>query len=119
MQCGKLAWPMLSHNSQLSDGKGQKLVRTDSLIIKNLNTNKVLQIYREIGKKPVLSFGNSSGDEAMHNYCLSNTEHRTKVFMLVADDNVRDHAHTGGRKLNGEPTQGGVYINKEKKRLKY
>ena len=32
----------------------------------------------------------------MHNYCLSNTEHRTKVFMLVADDNVRDHAHTGG-----------------------
>ena len=56
----------------------------------------------------------------MHNYCLSNTEHRTKVFMLVADDNVRDHAHTGGgRKLNGEPTQGGVYINKEKKRLKY
>ena len=25
----------------------------------------------------------------------------------------------GGVKLNGEPTQGGVYINKEKKRLKY
>ena len=24
MKCGKLAWPMLSHNSQLSDGKGQK-----------------------------------------------------------------------------------------------
>ena len=58
MKCGKLAWPMLSHNSQLSDGKGQKLVRTDSPIIKNLKTNKVLQIYREIGKKPVLSFGN-------------------------------------------------------------
>ena len=96
MKCGKLAWPMLSHNSQLSDGKGQKLVRTDSLIIKNLKTNKVLQIYREIGKKPVLSFGNSSGDEAMHIYCLSNTEHRTEVFMLVADDDVRDHAHTRG-----------------------
>jgi hypothetical protein len=40
----------------------------------------------------VLSFGNSSGDEAMHNYCLSNTEHRTATFMLVADDDVRDHA---------------------------
>ena len=101
---------MLSHNSQLSDGKGQKLVRTDSLIIKNLKTNKVLQIYREIGKKPVLSFGNSSGDEAMHNYCLSNTEHRTKVFMLVADDNVRDHAHTGWRETERRThPRGSVY----------
>ncbi len=110
MKCGKLAWPMLSHNSQLSDGKGQKLVRTDSLIIKNLKTNKVLQIYREIGKKPVLSFGNSSGDEAMHNYCLSNTEHRTKVFMLVADDNVRDHAHTGWRETERRThPRGSVY----------
>ena len=50
-----------------SQGKDEWLVRTDSLIIKNLKTNKVLQIYREIGKKPVLSFGNSSGDEA----CIS------------------------------------------------
>jgi hypothetical protein len=40
----------------------------------------------------VVSFGNSSGDEAMHNYCMSNKQHRTATFMLVADDNERDHA---------------------------
>ena len=40
----------------------------------------------------MLSFGNSSGDEAMHNYCLGNEKYRTAVFMLVADDDVRDHA---------------------------
>jgi phosphoserine phosphatase len=74
-------------------GKEEYLVRTDSLIIKNLKTNKVLQITQEIGKVPVLSFGNSSGDCAMHNYCLSNKKHRTATFMLVADDDERDHAN--------------------------
>ena len=44
----------------------EDLIRTDELIIKNLKTNKVLQISQEIGKVPVLSFGNSSGDCAMH-----------------------------------------------------
>ena len=73
-------------------GKDEYLVRTDSLILKNLKTNKVRQITQEIGKVPVLSFGNSSGDCAMHNYCLSNKQHRTATFMLVADDDVRDHA---------------------------
>ena len=33
-------------------GKDECLVRTDSLIIKNLKTNKVLQISQEIGKVP-------------------------------------------------------------------
>ncbi len=70
----------------------EDLVRTDELIIKNLKTNKVLQISQEIGKVPVLSFGNSSGDCAMHNYCLGNPQYRTAAFMLVADDDVRDHA---------------------------
>ena len=68
------------------------LVRTDNLLIKNLKTNKVKQIAQEIGKVPVLSFGNSGGDSAMHNYCLSNSSYKSAAFMLVADDDVRDHA---------------------------
>ena len=73
-------------------GKEEYLVRTDSLLIKNLKTNKVLQISQEIGKVPVISFGNSSGDEAMHNYCMGNQKYPTVTFMLVADDDARDHA---------------------------
>jgi phosphoserine phosphatase len=73
-------------------GKEENLIRTDELIIKNLKTNKVLQIIQEIGKVPVLSFGNSGGDCAMHNYCLSSS-HRSAAFMLIADDDVRDHAN--------------------------
>ena len=74
-------------------GKEEHLVRTSELIIKNLKTNKVLQISQEIGKVPVLSFGNSSGDCAMHNYALSNTKYRSEAFMLIADDEARDHAN--------------------------
>mgnify|MGYP002619904615 CR=1 FL=1 len=73
-------------------GKEEDIVRTDELIIKNLKTNKVLQISQEIGKKPVLSFGNSGGDCSMHNYCLSNSL-RSEAFMLIADDEQRDHAN--------------------------
>ena len=92
-------------------GKDEYLVRTDSLIIKNLKTNKVRQISQEIGKKPVLSFGNSSGDEAMHNYCLSNTKHRTATFMLVADDDARDHANLAeGAKREAKWRQNGYIV---------
>ena len=54
-------------------------------------TNKVKQISQEIGKVHVLSFGNSSGDSAMHNYCKSNDKYRSEVFMLIADDEDEDH----------------------------
>ena len=73
-------------------GSDEDLVRTDELIIKNLKTNKVLQITQEIGKVPVLSFGNSGGDAAMHNFCLGNTL-KSAAFMLIADDEARDHAN--------------------------
>ena len=74
-------------------GKEENLVRTDELIIKNLKTNKVLQISQEIGKVPVLSFGNSGGDAAMHNYALGNQKYKSAAFMLIADDEQRDHAN--------------------------
>ena len=72
--------------------KSEDIIRTSELIIKNLKTNKVLQISQEIGKVPVLSFGNSGGDSAMHNYALSST-HKSAAFMLIADDEDRDHAN--------------------------
>lgn len=73
-------------------GKEEELIRTDELLIKNLKTNKVLQISQEIGKIPVLSFGNSGGDTSMHNYCLSSPL-KSAAFMLIADDEARDHAN--------------------------
>ena len=69
------------------------LVRTDRLLIKDLKTNKVLQIAQEIGRQPVLSFGNSSGDVSMNNYALLNNRYRSAAFQLIADDDVRDYGN--------------------------
>ena len=89
----------------------EDLVRTDELIIKNLKTNKVLQISQEIGKVPVLSFGNSSGDCAMHNYCMGNKTYKTATFMLVADDDARDHADLAeGAKREAKWRDAGYYV---------
>ena len=74
-------------------GANDTLERTDKLIIKNLKTNKVLQIAQDIGKQPVLSFGNSGGDVAMHNYTIYNNRYKSAAFMLVADDDVRDYGN--------------------------
>ncbi len=76
---------------------GDDIIRTDKLLIKNLKMNKVEQIVQEIGRKPVLSFGNSSGDVSMHMYTISNNPYRSAAFMLVADDDVRDY---------GDPVKG-------------
>lgn len=71
-----------------------KLVRGSDLIIKNLQMNKVKQIAKEIGKQPVLSFGNSSGDYSMHKYTITGNEHKSAAFMLIADDETRDYGNT-------------------------
>ena len=71
------------------------LVRTDKLVIKNLKTNKVLLIAREIGRQPVLSFGNSGGDTSMHNYTIFHNKYKSAAFMLIADDEVRDYGNVG------------------------
>ena len=92
-------------------GKEDFLIRTDELIIKNLKTNKVLQIAQEIGKVPVLSFGNSGGDQAMHNYCLGNSKYKSAAFMLVADDDERDHANREkALKLAAQWKEAGYYV---------
>ena len=70
------------------------VVRTDRLLIKNLKMNKVRQIAQEIGRAPVLSFGNSSGDVSMHNFTLNNQNYKSAAFMLIADDEERDYGNT-------------------------
>ena len=77
---------------QFNDGGEDQLVRGDEMWIKNLKMNKVWQIAQEIGKQPVLSFGNSSGDVSMHEYTVTGNKYRAMAFMLVADDAERDHA---------------------------
>ena len=66
------------------------IIRTDKLLIKNLKMNKVAQIVKEIGRQPVLSFGNSGGDVSMHNYTIFNNRYKSAAFMLLAHNDELD-----------------------------
>lgn len=54
-------------------------------------TGKPDAIAREIGKRPVLAFGNSSGDYAMLNYAEGNPDHEGMGFFVVCDDTEREY----------------------------
>ena len=73
--------------------ESDQIVRSEDLVIKNLKFNKVNAIIKEIGIQPVLSFGNSSGDTAMHVYTKTNNPYPAEAYMLVADDDVRDYGN--------------------------
>lgn len=73
--------------------KDEEVIRTGELLLKNIKANKVSQIERIIGKKPVLSFGNSNGDRSMSIYVINNNKYLSAAFMLIADDEIRDYGN--------------------------
>ena len=78
-------------NDYLNFEKNDCLIRNGNLIKKNVNLSKVRMIAKEIGKIPVLSFGNSSSDVPVQNYVLSGKKYKREVYMVVADDIKREY----------------------------
>ena len=54
-------------------------------------SGKPAAIAREIGKRPVLAFGNSGGDFSMLNYAQGNPDHAGMGFFVVCDDTEREY----------------------------
>ena len=82
-------------NQGEKDGLDYNFTRDDYLIrgqfiMKNVKENKVLNIAQEIGKQPVLAFGNSGGDTAMLNYTITGNKHKSLSFMVLCDDTERE-----------------------------
>ena len=81
----------VSSNMDYTYENGNELVLTGGFIQKNLNGNKTIYIDREIGKRPVLAFGNSGSDTSMMNYTIdSRNKYPAQAYMIVADDDVRE-----------------------------
>lgn len=85
----------LAANQGNKDGLDYNFTRSDYLIrgqfiMKNVKENKVLNIAQEIGKQPVLAFGNSGGDTAMLNYTITNNKYKSLSFMVLCDDTDRE-----------------------------
>ncbi|MBQ7534552.1 MAG: haloacid dehalogenase-like hydrolase [Stomatobaculum sp.] len=78
----------------------------------NAKMSKVDAIVREIGKQPVLAFGNSSGDVAMLQYVVSNNPYKSASFMVIADDEVREYGKAeNASKRAGYEAQGFTVIS--------
>ena len=90
-------WAYAATNQGDEDGAAYTFERSDDLLIAGYylgetgKTNKVIAIQREIGKHPVLAFGNSSGDFAMLNYALDNKDYPSASFLVIADDTEREY----------------------------
>ena len=66
-----------------------KVVRGE-FVSKDINMNKVSNMAREIGIKPVLAFGNSTGDSSMINFSMRDNKYRTAAFLVICDDLERE-----------------------------
>lgn len=94
-----------SDNTIIASGQGDKdgldyvYVKGDNLLlggrnlVKNLQMNKVSIIVREIGRQPVLAFGNTMSDASMLNYAISGNKYKALAFMLLCDDLVREYGN--------------------------
>ena len=82
-------------NQGSTDGMDYTLKPEDNVgrgdfVSKDINMNKVSNMAREIGKQPVLVFGNSSGDSSMINFALRDNKYRTAAFFVICDDLERE-----------------------------
>lgn len=70
-----------------------KVILGGDLIIKTIKMNKVTMIAEEIGKVPVLAFGNTSGDMSMQQYTINNDKYLSKAYMVMCDDFEREYGN--------------------------
>ena len=73
--------------------ENDQLVMGGEFLVKNLDMNKVTVIQQEIGKQPVLAFGNSGSDFSMAQYAINNNKYKAKAFMLCCDDTERENGN--------------------------
>ena len=75
------------------DRNKEKIVISGKPFNPNLKTMKIFSIINQIGKKPVLAFGNSSGDSGMLEYTLQNNKYRSMSFFVICDDVERERGN--------------------------
>lgn len=81
-------------NNEYTFSLDDKLVFSGEKLEEVAKLNKVIYIERQIGRIPILAFGNSSGDYAMLNYAQSNPEHKGMGLLVLCDDVKREYGDT-------------------------
>ena len=79
-------------NDEYNMSRDEKMVLSGPLDeVECGKSGKPAAIAREIGKRPVLAFGNSSGDFSMLNYAEGNPNHAGMGILVVCDDTEREY----------------------------
>ena len=68
----------------------EKVVISGQPLIENAKSVKIFSILNQIGKKPVLAFGNSMGDSGMLEYTLQRNKYHSEAFYVLCDDTERE-----------------------------
>lgn len=82
---------------QLMGGNAVFLRAGESLEPANVKNGKPENIQAHIGVKPILAFGNSSGDQQMYEYASTN-HYRHLILNLDHDDRTREYKYDGNVK---------------------
>ena len=77
-------------NDHFYDRHKEKIIISGEPLKDNAKTRKIFSILNQIGKRPVLAFGNSSGDTSMFEFTLQNEKYRSEVFYVLCDDTERE-----------------------------
>ena len=72
------------------DRRREKIVISGKPLWDNAKTRKIFSILNQIGKYPVLAFGNSMGDSGMLEYTLQNPNYNSAAFYVLCDDVERE-----------------------------
>lgn len=81
-----------SYKFQESDS----ILRGSNVINKPANFSKITSIVQEIGKQPILAFGDSQGDYSMLNYALANNKYKSASYVVLHDDTQREYGTENG-----------------------
>lgn len=60
----------------------------------NVKESKVNKIITQIGKRPVIAFGNSSGDRHMLQYTITNPKYKSLGVAINHDDEEREYVYS-------------------------
>ena len=73
--------------------KDGKIIKDGGLVFNDDKSEKPVAIYRNIGKRPVMAFGNSDGDLEMLQYTDANKKYKTFQLYVHHTDDVREWAY--------------------------
>ena len=77
-----------------------QVARKGDTLITSIKMQKVINIYRHIGKPPIFSGGNTDGDFSMLNMAMGDSSAKHKAILIWHDDDRREYKYNTEKKAS-------------------